>query len=56
LSGVEVEVNDTSQERSLVPAIISSSRPGRPNSRLSMANHDSTLMLPAFHGMGKDDV
>jgi hypothetical protein len=56
MSEVEANVNDTSQERSLVSVASSSSHSGRHNSRSSMANHDSTLRILAFHGTRRDDA
>ena len=55
-SGLEIKVNDTSQERLSVIVITSSNQSGRSSSNSNMANQDSTLRLPMFHGARRDDV
>jgi hypothetical protein len=55
----EVKVNNTSQGRVSVSVSISpttSGQSGGHNTRLSMENQDTTLRLPMFHGMGRDDA
>jgi hypothetical protein len=51
------EFKNTSQRRVLVPTSPKTrNQPGGYNTRLRMVNQDTTLRLPLFNGMGKDDA
>jgi hypothetical protein len=52
----KLEVNNTSQGGTSVSTTTSSSQSRRQGVRTSMVNQDSTLRLPTFHGMGRDDA
>jgi hypothetical protein len=57
MSEEEDEVNATSPGRVSVPrSQTPNSQFGGHSSRLRMENQDSTLRLPMFHGMGRDDA
>jgi hypothetical protein len=57
MSEEENKVSDNSPIKVLVPRSVTSIIQFRGNSsRSRMENQDSTLILPIFHGMGKDDV
>jgi hypothetical protein len=56
MSGVEDEVQQNFTRNIIVIVSVSSSHSGREVSSLKMANQDSTLRLPTFHGIGRDDA
>jgi hypothetical protein len=50
----EIEFNDTLEGRASI-STKTSSQSIRHSSKASMVNQDSTLRLPTFHGMGRDN-
>jgi hypothetical protein len=53
----DVKVNNNSQGILLVSiSPIASDQLGGHSTRSSMENQDTTIRLPMFHGMGRDDV